>query len=149
MLQIWRRLIDILISLLVPPLSDKPLPSSSTSAQVSPQEMDVIFKWLQLLKAFFNAKESDGVEHGVPIAQLQSGPYKDIIVLGQYLDLPTPVLKERAIAAVKAAGRSGSISSSSPSSGAGINGAMRGLSVSKEEEEERLAEVLLRIVRTR
>ncbi len=132
MLAIWRRTVDILISLLVPPLSEKPyIPKNP----LGPPEIDVIFKWLQLLKAFFNVSEG-GVEHGVPLTQLQSGIYKDIIVLGQYLDLPTVALKERASAAVKAASRPG-----------GLVGSMRGLSL--EADNERMAEVLLRIARTR
>jgi hypothetical protein len=134
---IWRRIIDVLISLLVPPLSDKP----STATQFGPQEVDVVFKWLQLLKAFFNANES-GVEHGVPLAELQRGGYKDIIMLGQYLDLPTPTLKERAQAAVKAASRPGA---------AGLTSGMSRMSYSggSESGEERMAEILLRIARTR
>ena len=132
MLAIWRRTIYTLISLLVPPLSDKPyIPKDPLGSP----EIDVVFKWLKLLKEFFNASEN-GVEHGITLSQLQGGMYKDIIMLGQYLDLPTPALRERASAAVKAAAR--------PS---GLVGGMRGLSA--EEENERLAEVLLRIARTR
>lgn len=134
MLSIWRRVIDSLISLLVPPLSDKPFISRDP---LGLPEVDIVFKWLQLLKAFFNASDN-GVEHGVPVAQLQSGVYKDIIMLGQYLDLPTQALRERASAAVKgaAAGRSG-----------GLVGGMKGLSM--EDDNERMAEVLLRVARTR
>ncbi|WWD20945.1 hypothetical protein CI109_105423 [Kwoniella shandongensis] len=135
MLAIWRRIIDTLISLLVPPLSDKP----STAHALPSQEVDVVFKWLQLVKAFFNASEG-GMEHGVPLTSLQAGPYKDIIMLGQYLDLPTPTLKERCSAAVRAAGKNG------------VVGGMRGLRLDdtgKEDDSERMAEVLLRIARTR
>lgn len=132
MLSIWRRTIDTLISLLVPPLSDRPYISKDP---LGAPEIDVIFKWLQLLKSFFNASEH-GTEHGVPLSQLQSGVYKDIIMLGQYLDLPAQALRDRAGAAVKAVARPG-----------GLVAGMRGLSM--EEDNERMAEILLRIARTR
>lgn len=132
MLFIWRKTIDTLISLLVPPLSDKPHISKDP---LGLQEIDVVLKWLQLLKAFFNASEN-GVEHGVPLSQLQAGPYRDIIILGQYLDLPTQALRDRASAAVKAAGRP-----------QGVVAGMKGLSL--EKDNDRMAEVLLRIARTR
>lgn len=41
---------------------------------------------IQYLKAFFNAEEH-GIEHGVPLAVLQSGPYREILMAGQNLDL--------------------------------------------------------------
>lgn len=109
-----------------------------------------MFKWLQSLKAFFNAKEGE-VEHGVPNAKLQAGPYRELVMVGQYLDLPTPALRDRASAAVKSASSRGASSS-------GLVGGMRGLQVNegdgsgaggKEEENERMAEVLLRIARMR
>lgn len=134
MLAIWHRIIEVTISLLVPPLSDKPYLAPS----LPPQEVDIIFRWLQLLKAFFNAAE-DGTELGVPLAQLQSGPYKDIIMLGQYMDLPTPKLKERCSAAVRAAGAGKSN---------GLSNGMKGSSL-EGDDNERMAEVLLRIARTR
>ena len=119
MLSIWHRLIDTLISLLVPPLSDLP----SKQSPVTPSESEIIFKWLQSSKSVFNAREGE-TEHGIPMAKLQGGGYKDIVMLGQYMDLPSAALKDRASAAVRAAGKGGS-------------------------ENERMAEVLLRIVRTR
>ncbi|WVQ81673.1 hypothetical protein IAT38_003798 [Cryptococcus sp. DSM 104549] len=143
MLAIWHRIIDTLICLLVPPLS----PTPSSAPPLPAQEVDVVFKWLQMLKAFFNASEN-GVEHGVALAQLQAGPYKDIIMLGQYLDLPTPTLKERCSAAVRAA-------SGKNTRDAGVNGGlssgMRGMRLDdvKEDDSERMAEVMLRIARTR
>lgn len=104
----------------------------------------MVFKWLQLLKSFFNASEN-GVEHGIPLMELQKGGYKDIIMLGQYLDLPTPALKERAAAAVKSASR--------PGAAGPLAGAMARVSIGPgggiESGEERMAEILLRIARTR
>lgn len=139
MLLLWHRVIDHLISLLIPPLSDRP----STSTPLTPQEVDITFKWLNMLKSFFNAAEG-GVEHGIPLAVLQSGGYKDIIMLGQYLDLPTPALKDRAGAAVKA------VVAKSNTSGGGVVAGMSRLGLAETQYEgERTAEILLRIARTR
>ncbi|ODO07655.1 cytoplasmic protein [Cryptococcus wingfieldii CBS 7118] len=137
MLYIWHRIIETLISLLVPPLSEKP----SHAQPLTSPEVDIVFKWLQIIKAFFNASEN-GVEHGVPLSQLQAGPYRDIVMLGQYLDLPTPSLKERCSAAVRAAGKTGG-------SAGRIEDGMRGMALDEGQEGERMAEVLLRIARTR
>ncbi|WVR09258.1 hypothetical protein IAU60_006323 [Kwoniella sp. DSM 27419] len=144
MLSLWRRIVDTLISLLVPPLSER----LYSGGQLGSSEIDVVFKWLQLLKGFFNASEG-GVEHGVPLVQLQSGNYKDLIMLGQYLDLPTPALKERTSAAVRAAGKhaGGHLGSSMRSMRVDEGGA--GAVTAQQDEGERMAEVLLRICRTR
>jgi hypothetical protein len=93
-----------------------------------------------MLKSFFNAKEGD-VEHGVPLGQLQQGPYKDLVMVGQYLDLPTAALRERVSGAVKGSvGRTGGISSQM---------SKMGMDDAHANETERMAEVLLRIARTR
>jgi hypothetical protein len=134
MLTLWRRLLEYLTSLLIPPLS--PAPYNPSQPLTSP-EVDLIFKWLNLLLVFFNASDN-GVEYGVPIRMLQgSGSgYKELIMVGQYLDLPAPALRDRCAAAVKGAGKVG-------------GGGMSGLSLGGEEDSERMAEVLLRIARTR
>lgn len=75
-------------------------------------------------------------------------------MVGQYLDLPTPALRERAAGAVKAAANA---SAGAGAAGNGLIDGMRGLRVddarngggSKDEEMERMAEVLLRIARMR
>lgn len=140
MVALWRYIVSTLTSILIPPLSDRPVPKPSPYPP-SAQEVDIVFKYLQMLKAFFNAKE-DNMEHGVPLAQLQLGPYKDLLMVGQYLDLPTPALRERASGAVK-----GSIGRSS-----GATAQMGRMSVDDTyggNDQERMAEVLLRIARTR
>lgn len=156
MLALWHRVLEHLISLIVPPLSDLP----SRAPLLSPQESDVVFKWLQLIKVFFNAKEDDGTEYGVPLAELTGGRYKDLIMLGQYLDLPSPSLRERVITGVKSVGLA------SAAGADGMNGLARGMGrmgiesplgsatepeIGREErsEGERMAEILLRIARTR
>ena len=139
MIALWRLIVSTLTSVLIPPLSDRPVPKPSPYPP-SPQEVDIVFKYLQMLKSFFNAKEGD-TEHGIPLAQLQQGPYKDLVMVGQYLDLPTPTLRERVGGAVKGSvGRTG-----------GITAHMGRMSVDDTyaTETERMAEVLLRIARTR
>jgi hypothetical protein len=139
MVALWRYIVSTLTSILIPPLSDRPVPKPSPYPP-SPQEVDIVFKYLQMLKSFFNAKEGD-MEHGIPLAQLQQGPYKDLVMVGQYLDLPTPALRERVGGAVK--GSVGKIG--------GIASQMGRMSVDDTyaNETERMAEVLLRIARTR
>lgn len=136
-LAIWERIVDVLISLLIPPLSDKPY----TRATLSPTEVDVVFKWLQTLKAFFNAAEN-GEELGIPISLLQAGGYRDMLLLGQCLDLPTLTLRERAAAAVRAASGSGVALRTLPKGTSSTRAKV-------DEDNERVAEVLLRIVRMR
>lgn len=156
MLELWHRVLEHLISLIVPPLSDLP----SRAPLLCAHESDIVFKWLQMLKVFFNAKEDDGTEYGIPTAELTGGRYKDLIMLGQYLDLPSPSLRERVITGVKAVG------SATGSSGEGMSGLTKGMGrmgldhaasagsgmeIGKDDrgEGERMAEILLRIARTR
>jgi hypothetical protein len=81
------------------------------------------------------------VEYGVPLLTLQSGAYKDLLLIGQYLDLPVAGLKEKCIAAIKGVGRQSSKSQSLAQSGFTAPGA--------SDDEERTAEILLRILRMR
>jgi hypothetical protein len=149
MLAIWCRTVDILISLIIPPLADRP----ATNSALAPAEVDIVFKWLQQLKAFFNASEG-GVEYGVPLHDLQTGGYKDMLMVGQYLDLPTPSLRERTAAAVRAASsvvRTAPLTTS-PKSGMRALSLYGGPASSRArvgEDNERMAEVLLRILRMR
>jgi hypothetical protein len=145
MLALWHRTVDILISLLVPPLSDRPYSSKDV---VSSAELDVVFKWLALIKSFFNASEG-GVEHGVPVAQLSLGNYKDLVMLGQYMDLPTPALKDRCAAAVKtASSRSAGLTNGMSSLNLNGSGPVGG-SATGAGDKDRMAEILLRIAETR
>lgn len=153
MLDIWRRVVDSMISLLIPPLSDKPAPGNL----LTPPEVDVVFKWLQQLKGFFNA-EDGGIEHGVPMVELQAGGYKDIIMIGQYIDLPTAALKDRVSSAVRAASSVVSVGSGprspaaarSPASPSTRFATLQTSTRSRvDEDNERMAEALLRIMRMR
>jgi hypothetical protein len=44
MTQLWKRVVDILISILIPPLSDK----ETSTDDLSPQEINVVFQWLKV-----------------------------------------------------------------------------------------------------
>lgn len=60
--------------------------SFSNGFRYAPLQIVSVINVAQFLKAFFNAEEH-GVEHGVPLAALQSGPYREILMAGQNLDL--------------------------------------------------------------
>lgn len=103
----------------------------------------------QFLKSFFNASE-DGQEHGVPRAALQAGGYRDILLVGQYLDLPTPSLKDKCTAAIKSVGRSAS--QNAASARPPLQPVASSLSIGGDvgpNDEERMAELLLRVLRMR
>lgn len=137
--RLWKRVLNTLISLLIPPLSEKEI---TVEPLTSPQ-LAVVFKWLKMLKAFFNASEG-GVEYGLPLATLQSGAYRDLLLIGQYLDLSVLVLKEKCSAAVKGIGRT----SSKVIQGQEID-AGSGSHPGSLEDQQRTAEILMRILRTR
>lgn len=102
------------------------------------------------MKTFFNAVDENG-EHGVPLSTLQAGIYKDVMTIGQYLDLPTPVLKEKCTVALKAARRRPQLQHNQSSMSALSPGIAPGASVmgKPEDDDIRLAEILLRILRMR
>ncbi len=61
-------MINIIESILVPPLSDAP----SSMTQLSDKEVDIVFKWLGFLKNYFNAYDAEtNTTHGVPLDVLQ------------------------------------------------------------------------------
>jgi len=65
-------------SILVPPLSDKP----SSQRPLNQQELDISFKWLELLFDFFNARdEQTGEAMGVPSDVLKSPKYHELASL--------------------------------------------------------------------
>lgn len=78
MTRLWKEVLVTLETLLVPPLSDKP----SQQRQLSQQEVDIVFKWLQYLFDFFHAvDEETGEANGVPLDVLRSPKYFDITTL--------------------------------------------------------------------
>ncbi|TID26720.1 C2 domain-containing protein [Venturia nashicola] len=75
MTRLWKEVLLTVESLLVPPLSDKP----SLQRSLTRQELDIVFKWLQLLFDFFHAvDEETGVANGVPMDVLKSPKYHEL-----------------------------------------------------------------------
>ncbi|KAF2091296.1 hypothetical protein K490DRAFT_33194 [Saccharata proteae CBS 121410] len=75
MTRLWKEVLATLESLLVPPLSDK----LSQQKPLTQQELDIVFKWLQLLFDFFHAvDEETGLASGVPLDILKSPKYHDL-----------------------------------------------------------------------
>lgn len=72
MTRLWKEVLQTIEAILVPPLSDKP----SNQKPLTPQEMDIVFKWLQLLFDFFHA---DG--EGIAIDVLKSPKYLELKTL--------------------------------------------------------------------
>ncbi|KAI9835444.1 MAG: hypothetical protein M1819_002362 [Sarea resinae] len=86
MTRLWKEVLVTIEALLVPPLSDK----LSQQRQLTQQELDVVFKWLQLLFDFFHAvDEETGVANGVPTDVLKSPKYHDIQTLNFFYFEPT------------------------------------------------------------
>ncbi|KAI9848316.1 MAG: hypothetical protein M1837_000580 [Sclerophora amabilis] len=78
MTRLWKEVLTIIEGLLVPPLSDKP----SQQRQLTEYELDVVFKWLELLFQFFHAvDEETGISDGVPLDVLKSPKYHEIQTL--------------------------------------------------------------------
>lgn len=74
MTRLWKEVLITVESLLVPPLSDKP----SQQRPLSRQEVDIVFKWLDLLFNFFHAADEDGNSDGVPMDVLKSPKYHEL-----------------------------------------------------------------------
>ncbi|KAJ9668341.1 hypothetical protein H2201_001389 [Coniosporium apollinis] len=75
MTRLWKEVLVTIESLLVPPLSDK----LSQQRPLTMQELDIVFKWLQLLFDFFHAvDEETGISNGVPLDILKSPKYHDL-----------------------------------------------------------------------
>jgi hypothetical protein len=76
MTRLWKEVLMAIENLLVPPLSEKP----SLQKPLTQKELDVVYKWLELLFEFFNAKE-DGEVLGVPADILKSPKYHELASL--------------------------------------------------------------------
>lgn len=77
MTRLWKEVLLAIEALLVPPLSDKP----STQKPLTQQEMDIVFKWLELLFEFFHARDENGEPMGVPADVLKSPKYHELASL--------------------------------------------------------------------
>ncbi|CCF48018.1 hypothetical protein NDA11_000538 [Ustilago hordei] len=74
--KVWKEVLNIIESILVPPLSDAP----SSMSQLSDKEVDIVFKWLSFLKNYFNAYDAESnIAHGVPLDVLQGPKYREIL----------------------------------------------------------------------
>ncbi|WFC94256.1 hypothetical protein MBRA1_000883 [Malassezia brasiliensis] len=74
--RVWKEVLNTLESILVPPLSDLP----TDMRELSPKEVDIVFKWLGFLKNYFNAyDEETHVAHGVPLDILQGPKYRELL----------------------------------------------------------------------
>jgi len=75
MTRLWKEVLVTIESLLVPPLSDK----LSAQKPLSQSEVDVVYRWLQILFDFFLAFDHEqGVALGVPMDVLKSPKYHDL-----------------------------------------------------------------------
>ncbi|KAL9078836.1 MAG: hypothetical protein Q9157_002240 [Trypethelium eluteriae] len=85
MTRLWKEVLATIESLVVPPLSDKP----SSQRQLTQQELDIVFKWLEMLFDFFHAVDEDGTANGVPLDILKSPKYHEIVSMNYFYFLPT------------------------------------------------------------
>lgn len=121
MARVWKEVLATIEALLVPPLSDKP----SGQTALTPTELDVVFKWLAMLFAFFHAVDDATHEaQGVPLDILKSPKYHDLQHLNFFYYEPTDTLirtSERMAASASAAStaKAGQPTSSGPAAGAG------------------------------
>lgn len=78
MTRLWKEVLLTMENLLVPPLSEKP----SSKRPLSRRELDVVYHWLDMLFAFFNAKDEEtGEQLGVPAEVLKSQKWHDLASL--------------------------------------------------------------------
>lgn len=78
MTRLWKEVLIAIENLMVPPLSDK----LSTQKPLTQPELDVVYRWLELLFAFFNAKDhGTGEVLGVPADVLKSPKWHELASL--------------------------------------------------------------------
>ncbi|SZF00163.1 unnamed protein product [Blumeria hordei] len=128
--RLWKEVLLALESLLVPPLSDKP----SSQKPLTQQEMDIVFKWLELLFEFFHARDdSTGEAMGVPANVLKSPKYHELASLNFfYFDTTDNLIRisERmATASAQRANQHRNRLSAPPSFGASFGGLLGASSV--------------------
>lgn len=78
MTRLWKEVLQTIEMLLVPPVSEKP----STQKALSRKELDIVYQWLDILFAFFNARdEHSGEQLGVPAEVLKSPKWHELASL--------------------------------------------------------------------
>lgn len=130
MTRLWKEVLLSLEGLLVPPLSDKP----SNQRPLTQQELDIVFKWLQLLFDFFQSRDDEtGEVMGVPTDVLKSPKYHELASLNFfYFDTTDNLIRtsERmASASAQRATQQRNRLSAPPSLGASFGGLMGNTSV--------------------
>ncbi|MCO5558041.1 hypothetical protein L7F22_011616 [Adiantum nelumboides] len=92
--KVWKEVLNTIDCILLPPLSDSP----SDMPQLSGKEVEVVFKWLSMLRNYFNAyDEETGVAHGVPLEVLQGPKYREIVSYTLHHDANTDDLMEACV----------------------------------------------------
>jgi hypothetical protein len=134
MTRLWKEVLLALEGILVPPLSDKP----SIQRPLTQQEMDVVFKWLELLFDFFHARDDEtGEAMGVPADVLKSPKYSELATLNFfYFDTTDNLIRtsERmATASAQRANNQRNRLSAPPSLGAQFGGLMGNLSIRRSK----------------
>jgi hypothetical protein len=77
MTRLWKEVLMAIENLVVPPLSEKP----SMQKSLTQTELDIVYRWLQLLFEFFNAKDEQGEVLGVPADVLKSPKWHELASL--------------------------------------------------------------------
>ncbi|PHH75203.1 hypothetical protein CDD82_4545 [Ophiocordyceps australis] len=89
MTRLWKEVLMTIEKLLVPPLSDK----ASLQRPLSRRELDIVYHWLDMLFAFFNARDQDsGEQLGVPAEVLKSPKWHDLASINFFYFEDTPSL---------------------------------------------------------
>ncbi|MBW0460735.1 hypothetical protein O181_000450 [Austropuccinia psidii MF-1] len=142
--KIWKEILSIIDSLLLPPLSDQP----SDMRPLSGKEVDVVLKWLKFLTNFFHA---DG--EGVPIEDLHNQKYKEIWSIGFFYDRHTDDLMEECVRAMQQQLRRGTTKSVSRNKSVYQQrnlGTIRKRKADKKQDQEPTStEMIMRILRLR
>ncbi|KAF8578886.1 hypothetical protein K439DRAFT_1360906 [Ramaria rubella] len=89
MTRVWKVILNVIESLLVPPLADTP----SDMKPLSDKEVDIVFKWLKFLRDYFYANG----EGPVPLETLQNQKYRDVVSIRLYYDWHTDALMEECV----------------------------------------------------
>ncbi|KAM3086595.1 hypothetical protein ACMFMG_000722 [Clarireedia jacksonii] len=134
MTRLWKEVLLAIEGLLVPPLSDKP----SSQRPLTQQELDIVFKWLELLFDFFHARdEQTGEVLGVPADVLKSPKYHELASLNFfYFDTTDNLIRtsERmATATAQRAQQQRNRLSAPPSLGASFGGLMGATSMRRSK----------------
>ncbi|KAI5785910.1 hypothetical protein EDC01DRAFT_194231 [Geopyxis carbonaria] len=74
MSKLWKEVLTTIELLLVPTLSDKP----SQQQQLTQQQTEIVYKWLQMMFDFFHAADENGQATGVPMDVLKSPKYHEL-----------------------------------------------------------------------